>query len=170
MFLRLQPSPPTFTLSCGHSACFKTGGACELYTHLPNAATHCITKHSSNTNVIQTGKLIHGTSRAVTQSKQHRYTTTTRLPFLLKVKLSLCLTNQTLRHEGVWGSGCIDPHFLDLGTSWRWVVSFTPRPLYPRYPLDRMLGEPWSRSGRRGEEQILAPTGTRTLNPRSSSP
>jgi hypothetical protein len=28
------------------------------------------------------------------------------------------------------GSGCIDPHFLDLDTSWRWVVSFTPRPLY----------------------------------------
>jgi hypothetical protein len=27
---------------------------------------------------------------------------------------------------------CIDPHFLDLGTSWRWVVSFTPLPLYPR--------------------------------------
>jgi hypothetical protein len=24
-----------------------------------------------------------------------------------------------LRHEGVWGSGCIDPHFLDLGTGWR---------------------------------------------------
>jgi hypothetical protein len=32
-------------------------------------------------------------------------------------------------NEGVRGSGCIDPHFLDLGTSWRWVVSFTPRPL-----------------------------------------
>jgi hypothetical protein len=44
-----------------------------------------------------------------------------------KVKLSLCFTNQALRHEGVWGSGCVDPHFLDLGTSWRWVVSFTPR-------------------------------------------
>jgi hypothetical protein len=33
----------------------------------------------------------------------------------------------------------------DLGTSWRWAVSFTPRPLYlrgksPRYPLHRMLG------------------------------
>jgi hypothetical protein len=26
----------------------------------------------------------------------------------------------------------IDPHFLDLGTSWRRVVSFTPLPLYPR--------------------------------------
>jgi hypothetical protein len=49
----------------------------------------------------------------------------------VKVKLFLCLTNQALRHEGVWGSGCIDPHFLDIGTTWRWVVSFTPRPLYP---------------------------------------
>jgi hypothetical protein len=44
----------------------------------------------------------------------------------------------------LWGSGCIDTHFLDLGTSWRIVVSFTPRPLYsrgksPRYPLDRRL-------------------------------
>jgi hypothetical protein len=34
-----------------------------------------------------------------------------------KVKLSLCLTNQALRHEDVWGSGHIDPHILDLGTS-----------------------------------------------------
>jgi hypothetical protein len=40
--------------------------------------------------------------------------------------------NYVLRHEGVWGSGCIDPHFLDLGTSWRWVVTFTPQLLYPR--------------------------------------
>jgi hypothetical protein len=30
------------------------------------------------------------------------------------------------------GSGCIDPCFLDLGTAWRWVVSFTLRPLYSR--------------------------------------
>jgi hypothetical protein len=36
-----------------------------------------------------------------------------------KVNLSLCLTTKALLHEGVWGSGCIDPHFLDLGTSWR---------------------------------------------------
>jgi hypothetical protein len=26
---------------------------------------------------------------------------------------------------------CIDPHCLDLSISWRWVVSFTPLPLYP---------------------------------------
>jgi hypothetical protein len=34
-----------------------------------------------------------------------------------KLKLSLCLTNQALHHEGVWGSGCIDPRFLDLESS-----------------------------------------------------
>jgi hypothetical protein len=30
------------------------------------------------------------------------------------------------------GSEFIDPHFLDLGASCRWVVSFKPQPLYPR--------------------------------------
>jgi hypothetical protein len=30
--------------------------------------------------------------------------------------------------------------FSDLGTSWRWVVSFTPRPLYTRNPLNRRVG------------------------------
>jgi hypothetical protein len=57
--------------------------------------------------------------------------------------------------------------FLDLGTSWRWVVSLMPRPLYPRrtsprYPLDRRLGGPQNRSGRCGEENILESTKTRT--------
>jgi hypothetical protein len=91
------------------------------------------------------------------------------------VKLSLCLTNYTLRHEDVWGSGCIDPHFLDLGTSCRWVVSFTPLPLYPcgkspRYSLDRRLGGPQNRSGRHGKVKVPSLTGTRSLTPWSSSP
>jgi hypothetical protein len=48
--------------------------------------------------------------------------------------------------------------FFDLGTRWRWVVSFAPRPLNPQgkspwYPLDRRLGGPQSRSGRGGEEK-----------------
>jgi hypothetical protein len=69
---------------------------------------------------------------------------------------------------------CTDPRFLDFGISWGWVVSFTPRPLYPRgkipqCPLDRRLGGPQSRSGRRGEEKMLDPIGTRTPTPRSSS-
>jgi hypothetical protein len=60
------------------------------------------------------------------------------------------------------GSGGIAPTILELGTRWRWVISFTPRPLYPQgrspwYPLDRMLGGPQSRSGRGGEEKNSQP-------------
>jgi hypothetical protein len=29
-----------------------------------------------------------------------------------------------------YGGGCMDPYFLDLGTSWRWMVIFTSLPLY----------------------------------------
>jgi hypothetical protein len=75
--------------------------------------------------------------------------------------------------EFVWESGSICPHFLDRGTSWRWVVSFTPLPLYPlgkshRYPLEfGWTPEPvW----RYGELKILYSTGTRTPTPLSSSP
>jgi hypothetical protein len=85
-------------------------------------------------------------------------------------KLSLCLPNHTLRHEDVWGSGCRDPHFLELGTSWKSVVRFTPRGKSPRYSLDRRLDEARSRYGRHGEVKILAPTGTETPTPWSSSP
>jgi hypothetical protein len=45
----------------------------------------------------------------------------------------LCLTNYTLRHEDVWGSGCIDPHFLDFATSWK----------CPFTPGERALGIHW---------------------------
>jgi hypothetical protein len=42
-----------------------------------------------------------------------------------------------------YGNGCIDPHLLDLGTSWRWVVSFTPLPLYPGVPPGTHLIGGW---------------------------
>jgi hypothetical protein len=45
---------------------------------------------------------------------------------------SLCLTNKALYNEDVWWSECIDPRILDIDTRWRWVVSFTYRPLYFR--------------------------------------
>jgi hypothetical protein len=85
---------------------------------------------------------------------------------IIKVKLTTCLTNLALHNQVVCGSGCIDPHFLH-GTSWRWVVSFTPLPLYPRekspqYPLHRRLDGPQSRSEWHGQVKILAHTGTRT--------
>jgi hypothetical protein len=52
---------------------------------------------------------------------------------------------------------------------------FTSLPLYPRgkspqYPLDKRLGEPQNRSGRRGEKKIFNSTGTQTPIPRSFSP
>jgi hypothetical protein len=60
--------------------------------------------------------------------------------------------------------------FFDLGTRWRWVVSFMARQLYPQgkspwYPLDRRLGGPQSRSGHRGEEKNSQPH--RESNPRT---
>jgi hypothetical protein len=54
--------------------------------------------------------------------------------YCIEVKLSLCLTDQALRYEIVRENGCMDLRILDEDTSWSWVVSFTPRPLYTRGP------------------------------------
>jgi hypothetical protein len=94
---------------------------------------------------------------------------TTRLSYI-PMNSSPCLIKHYTMKAGVWGSGCTDPHSLDLGTSWRWVGHFTLRQLYPRgksprYPLDGRLGEPQSRSGKRGEEKIRDSNGTRTPTP-----
>jgi len=34
--------------------------------------------------------------------------------------------------KAYWGSGGTAPVIFYHGTRWRWVVGFTPRPLYPR--------------------------------------
>jgi hypothetical protein len=63
-----------------------------------------------------------------------------------------------VQHHAVktyWRSGGIALRILNLDTRWRWVVSFTSRPLYPRYPVDRRLGGPQRRCGREGEEKRL---------------
>jgi hypothetical protein len=57
--------------------------------------------------------------------------------------------------------------FLDFGTRWKWVVSFMPRPLYPRgrsprYQLDRRLGGLQSRFGPCAREKNLATAGNKT--------
>jgi hypothetical protein len=68
-----------------------------------------------------------------------------------------------------WGSGGIAPRIRDLGTRWRWVVSFTPWPLYFRgkghwYPWNRRVDGAQSRSGRGGEEKIFHYCRCRELN------
>jgi len=80
----------------------------------------------------------------------------------VKVKLSLCFFfTDPHAMKAYWRSGCVAPRILDLGTIWRWVVSFTPRQPYPqgkspRYPLNRRLGGPQSRSVRGDEEKEFA--------------
>jgi hypothetical protein len=37
----------------------------------------------------------------------------------IRVAKFLCLTNKALSQEGVWGSGCINPRFIELDTSWK---------------------------------------------------
>jgi hypothetical protein len=66
------------------------------------------------------------------------------------------------------------PRILNLGTRRRWVQLHVsgayPQGNLPRYPLDRRLGGPQSRSGRgREEKNSQPPPGNRTPESRSSS-
>jgi hypothetical protein len=64
----------------------------------------------------------------------------------------------------------LPPHPEGALTSWLHGLTALPPGKEHRYPLDRRLGEPQSRSGRLGEEKILDPTSTQTPTPRSSNP
>jgi hypothetical protein len=63
--------------------------------------------------------------------------------------------------KAYWGMQVELHLFFYFGIRWRWVVSFTPRPLYPQeknyYPLDRRLGGPQRRSGCGSEEKNYQP-------------
>jgi hypothetical protein len=75
-----------------------------------------------------------------------------------------------------WVSGCIDPCILDIGTDYRWVASFKPRPLYSREkePPGNLLIGGWvgPRTGLDDvkRRKILPLTGQETPTPRPSSP
>jgi len=58
--------------------------------------------------------------------------------------------------EAYWGSGVVAQRIFDFDTRWRWMGSFTPRPLYPQeeiswFPLDG----PQSRSGCGDDEKSI---------------
>jgi hypothetical protein len=83
-----------------------------------------------------------------------------------KIPVLNYLSTMPWRHMGEWRYSCTI--LLDLGTRWRWVISFTPQPLYPWgkrswYPLDRRLGGPESLSGCCREEKNLFLVGIWTL-------
>jgi len=71
-----------------------------------------------------------------------------------KVKLSLGLTKHHAMNT-YWRSEGTVPRILNLGTRCNWVVSFTPWPLYSRYPLDRKLDRSQSPPGRGGPNEKL---------------
>jgi hypothetical protein len=82
-----------------------------------------------------------------------------------KVKVVPVLFNWAPHHEGELGSASIAPHILDLGTRWRWVVSFTPR---ERVPDIHWTGS-WM-GPRTGLEAVLKrkfPSPCRESNPRT---
>jgi hypothetical protein len=73
-----------------------------------------------------------------------------------------CALTQHHAMKAYLGSGGIASRILDLGTRWRWMVSFTPLLLYlqgngPWHPLDRRLGGLQSRYGPGGEEKNSQP-------------
>jgi hypothetical protein len=64
-------------------------------------------------------------------------------------------------HEDVWGTGYIDPRFLDLDASSRLVVRLSPQPLSPPNIIrvtHFLRGWPGLRAG---EVNIIVITGTR---------
>jgi hypothetical protein len=67
-------------------------------------------------------------------------------------------TSTLIKHHAMkmyWRSGDTNPRILNLGTRWRYVVSFTPRPLYPHTHWIEGLSGPQSCSGGGGEEKNL---------------
>jgi hypothetical protein len=57
--------------------------------------------------------------------------------FCLNTKLQITLENTSTHSQSSCmktkgGSGCIDLHFLDLGTGWKQAVSFMPLLIYPK--------------------------------------
>jgi hypothetical protein len=64
-----------------------------------------------------------------------------------KIKLSLCLTNLALRYKDVWGSGFIDPRFLDVGSELEMSCQLhTPASLPPEKEPTVLNGGEWSAS------------------------
>jgi hypothetical protein len=73
--------------------------------------------------------------------------------FIGSKRIALPVLNQAPRYKDAWESEIIAPRILNLGTTWKWVVRFTPRRKSSRYALDRVLGGPQSRSGGGCEEK-----------------
>jgi hypothetical protein len=91
-----------------------------------------------------------------------RYVIKTKVRFLITSLLAIMTKNwrnwrehfrRISRISRRMGSGCTDPRFLDLGTSWRSVVSFSPLQLYPRGNKREANSHIWTESATSWKEQ-----------------
>jgi len=91
------------------------------------------------------------------------------LPFLLNISLNdtqglkKCKVVTTQAKKACREIESTAPTFLNLDTTWWWVVCFKIQPLYPlgipQFPLNRKLGGPQSWSERSGEAWVYSPAG-----------
>jgi hypothetical protein len=84
-----------------------------------------------------------------------------------KIGFFLCLINLSKTPWKSMGDWRYSFAILHLGARWRWVVSFTPLPLYPAgkqppIPIAQEAGWPQGRSARYGQENSLASHVNRT--------
>jgi hypothetical protein len=84
------------------------------------------------------------------------------------------LLNYAPSHDEVLEKWRYMTPLIKINTRWKWVVSFIPQPLYcrskiSRYPLDRRLCGPQSRSRRGGEEKKSHHYPFREMNPNRSA-
>ena len=74
-------------------------------------------------------------------------------------KFSTCL-KQTLQRQDLRKNWISVSPIVNLGTKWRWMFSFRPRPLYhgesPCYALEKRLDAPESWSGLHAEQTFLS--------------
>jgi hypothetical protein len=97
--------------------------------------------NASDLRLLMLGYVLTENFRVLFQSVQGNRVSLMSLKVTLKVKVKLCLC-LTKHHamKAYVGNGGIAPRILDLGTRWRWVISFTPQPLYPQ---ERTPGIHW---------------------------
>jgi hypothetical protein len=124
----LSPSCPFSFLSfCIFSLVFYSFGASVIF------ASHLSIVHEL-TDPKACNRSIRWPSFSLSNKLCHCLSPLDRVKLKVKVKVKFPSVFLTEHHaiNAYLGSGGIAPHILDLGTRWRWVVSFTPWPLYPQ--------------------------------------
>jgi hypothetical protein len=163
-----DPSSPLSEVYCGHSTGVKRPEH-EAGHSLPSSADVGVAWKFASSSLIVHGVVL-GTGTTLSFALAAMKVWTSRRVIIIEKGKVVPVLNYAPRHEGVLGEWMHSSTHFDLGITWRWVVSFTPRPLYPKgkipwYPLDRRLCGPQSRSGRSGEEKIPIPR--QESNPRT---